>query len=144
MKTILDHKDWRTALRTSHPTLDRHGTIVPETPLRLLIKRYPDLAELVFNNCIIREEDKALRDDIMGSRELNSLTMDYEFIDDAFHIGPPAKDSKESFFSYCNINEHGELQPFRKAYNTNAKVIMDKYVKLEITVSLIKINYAIL
>ena len=35
---MLEHDDWKKALRTTHPNEDTHGTEVPETPLRLLIK----------------------------------------------------------------------------------------------------------
>ena len=75
-------------MRTTHRSEDDHGTIVPETPLRLLIKTYPDLAELVFNNCISKAK---VRDpsDPEDSPPIAILSMNYEFIDDAFFIKAP-------------------------------------------------------
>ena len=86
VKAILEHDDWKKALRTSHPTRDDHGTIVPETPVRLLVKKYPDLAELVFNNCIC---ESILKDPSDTSTPVKVLSMNYEFIDDAFFIKSP-------------------------------------------------------
>ena len=75
-------------MRTTHRSEDDHGAIVPETPLRLLIKTYPDLAELVFNNCISKAK---VRDpsDPEDSPPIAILSMNYEFIDDAFFIKAP-------------------------------------------------------
>ena len=77
-------------MRTSFPTRDDHGTTVPETPLRLLIKTYPDLAEMVFNNSIkkIKKVDGSEDEAQFGSPK-RILEMDYEFIDDAYLIRPP-------------------------------------------------------
>ena len=86
VKAILEHDDWKKALRTSHPTRDDHGTIVPETPVRLLVKKYPDLAELVFNSCIC---ESILKDPSDTSTPVKVLSMNYEFIDDAFFIKSP-------------------------------------------------------
>ena len=58
VKTILEHRDWKKAMRTTHPGYDLHGDVVPETPMRLLIKIYPDLAEVVFDNCVIKLKQK--------------------------------------------------------------------------------------
>ena len=49
MRTILQHRDWRKAMRTTYTVQDKHGTEVPETPMRMLIKFYPELAEMVFD-----------------------------------------------------------------------------------------------
>ena len=76
-------------MRTSFPTLDTHGTVVPETPLRLLIRTYPDLAELVFNNCIKKTKAVDTSDEGEFASPKNTLEMDYEFIDDAYFIRPP-------------------------------------------------------
>ena len=45
VKTILARPDWRSAMRTTFTLGDKRGDEVPETPLRLLIRFFPDLAE---------------------------------------------------------------------------------------------------
>ena len=92
IKAILEHKDWKIAMRTNHKIKDAHGTMVPETPLRLLIKNYPDLAEEVFNNCITNESIKDSLDPLAVPS--NCLYMDYEFIDDAFYLAAPESDEE--------------------------------------------------
>jgi hypothetical protein len=74
--------------------------MVPETPMRLLIKQYPDLAELVFNNCIRKVEMTDENNDPLASPK-TCLIMDYEFIDDAFLIEPPEKDQLKGTMQ-CN------------------------------------------
>ena len=57
-----------------------------------------------------------------------SLCMNYEFIDDAFLIQAPRKDSKTDFFTYCPTSEDGsDCIMFKKMYSRNAKVIMDNH-----------------
>ena len=63
-------------MRTSYPKKDKHGAStmsIIETPMRSLIKYFPDLAGLVFNKCIITKTEGL------------SYEMDYEFLDDAFN-----------------------------------------------------------
>ncbi len=120
--SILEHKDWKVAMRTSHFTKDDHGTIVPETPMRLLIRTYPDLAELVFNKCIVR---KPLKDNGPDASPKSVLEMNFEFIDDAFYLQAPKEEG--DFFKYCNVDNNDECAKFDKAYNGNAKVIMDNH-----------------
>ena len=107
-------------MRTSHQAHDRHGTVVPETPLRMLITNYPDLAEVVFNNCIVKRQCKDTEDPSCSPK--NTLCMNYEFIDDAFFIN-----GKDNLFKYCNVNDRGDCDMFKKAYNGNAKVVMDNH-----------------
>ena len=45
VRTILARPDWRMAMRTTFTIGDKQGDEVPETPLRLLIRFFPDLAE---------------------------------------------------------------------------------------------------
>ena len=123
--TILEHKDWKKALRTSHPVLDNHGTLVPETPLRMLIKTYPDLAEVVFNNCVIQRSlfQQHVLDPLHSAKD--TLIMNYEFIDDAFLIRE--SETSDQFFKYCYVNEKDECDMFTKSYSKNTKVVMDNH-----------------
>lgn len=100
MKTILSHKDWRKAMRTTYTVLDKRGREVPETPIRLLIKVFPDLAEMVFDKCITRLEAPRLleRNSSRPSSSLwrsgSKIRMDYEFIDDGFSFNIENKDGE--------------------------------------------------
>ena len=128
---ILESSDWKRALRTTHPTKDSHGTIVPETPLRMMIKRYPDLAEMVFHKCM-KKVKKASSENGMEADSLiyspkPDLVMDYELIDDAFFIKAPPKESKSKFYTYCSVNEDDECVMYKKTYSRNAKVVMDNH-----------------
>ena len=98
--------------------------LVPETPIRMLIKRYPDLAEMVFNNCITKTSDNAGQS---AHTKTDFVCMDYEFIDDGFFIQAPDKDSKDNFFTYCSINEEDKCIMFKHQYSRNAKVVMDNH-----------------
>lgn len=83
---------------------------------------------MVFNNCVIKSKKvvDAIASDPLSSPK-PSLCMNYEFIDDAFLIEAPSKDSKTNFFTYCPVNEEGECIMFKKTYSRNAKVIMDNH-----------------
>ncbi len=107
VKTILAHEDWRTAMRTTHTVRDRRGNEVPETPLRLLIKFFPDLAEQVFDQCVKQVVDgkKKKKDGDRPHSPLSSTTkhrtvvMDYEFIEDTFHyvVSEDPNDSESKY-----------------------------------------------
>ena len=105
-------------MRTNYKIKDAHGAIVPETPLRLLIKTYPDLAEEVFNNCITNESIKDPFDPL--ALPSNCLKMNYEFIDDAFFLAPPETDEGiySSIFKSCFLKQNQFLVLFfTKAFN---------------------------
>ena len=55
---MLKHKDWKKAMRTTYTVSDRRGEPVPETPLRMLIRVYPDLAAMAFDQCVTVEKGK--------------------------------------------------------------------------------------
>ena len=65
---------------------------------RLLIKTYPDLAEVVFNNCITKESVPDPFDPL--ALPSKHLLMNYEFIDDAFYLESPEKEGNSHFLAY--------------------------------------------
>ena len=65
---------------------------------RLLIKTYPDLAEVVFNNCITKESVPDPSDPL--ALPSKHLLMNYEFIDDAFYLEAPEKEGNSYFLAY--------------------------------------------
>ena len=91
-------------MRTNHPIKDDHGTIVPETPLRMLIKTYPDLAEVVFDNCMTEVSVKEDPSDQLAL-PTNHVTMNYEFVDDTFYLQSPEEEGKKIIFR-TNINKY--------------------------------------
>ncbi|XP_037083097.1 transient receptor potential cation channel subfamily A member 1 homolog isoform X2 [Pollicipes pollicipes] len=73
VEAILHSEQWRDAM--SNESISARGVRV--TPLRMLIKKYPDLAEQVFNMCT-RTNGLELSD-----RNL-AVTFNFEFIDDTY------------------------------------------------------------
>ena len=130
MEKILQHEKWIQAMRTSHPIKNHRGDIIVETPMRLLIRYNPDLAEVVFQKCI---------------KPLNNFSskfeLDYEFLEDTFFFQPSndcgdnnlelkeeIEDDTVDFlkynFNYAEINEQGKCIKYDQAYNNNATTVM--------------------
>ncbi len=110
VRAILQHDDWRLAMRTTFTAKDRYGGHVPVTPLRLLVRVFPDLATSVLDQCVKLEKGgPGAEKEPAGPAEalayLGSgavVRMDYEFIDDAFSMerveeedGPSGKRGKK-------------------------------------------------
>ena len=129
MEKILQHEKWIQAMRTSHPIKNHRGDIIVETPMRLLIRYNPDLAEVVFQKCI---------------KPLNNFSskfeLDYEFLEDTFSFqasnncvdnylelkeeGDDAVDFLKYNFNYAKINEQGKCIKYDQAYNNNPTTVM--------------------
>ena len=62
VKAILKSQDWRMAMRTTNTVTDLRGESVPDTPMRMLIRVYPDLAETILDRCYSVED---LDDDLL-------------------------------------------------------------------------------
>ncbi len=89
-KTILESEDWMASMKSqfSSPT-----TGVRETPLRLLIKQFPELAKLAFDRCLennLRSESKELgrdrdaKETVTADDPRFSITLNYEMLDDTY------------------------------------------------------------
>ena len=63
------------------------GEIIPNTPLRMLIRSYPDLVEKVLDRCI--------------KMNASTLEMNFEFVDDAFSI----KKTGKTFVYHDELNK---------------------------------------
>ena len=70
-ETILSSEHWKTALKTSIPSPD--GKL--DTPMRMLIRKFPELAKKVLDRCIKKNEKKE-----------NTYLFDYTFLEDAYHF----------------------------------------------------------
>ena len=122
-KAILDSNKWRDAMRATNKMVNPHGTIVPDTPMRMLIRTFPDLAEDVFDKCISAKKLKNNKghDD---TNDKKSVDFDYEFIDDTFCL----KFMEESEqYEYCPVDENNQCQLFPSPYNNNGAVRMTNH-----------------
>ena len=70
-ETILSSEHWRTALKTAIPTRD--GKL--DTPMRILIRKFPELAKKVLDRCIKKSDKKE-----------ETYLFDYTFLEDAYHF----------------------------------------------------------
>ena len=78
--------------------------------MRLLIKIYPDLAEMVFDNCITKSKQMNKDQDQKLHSPKTIVTMNYEFLDDAFYIKSPKPDEKGTYSTYLTINTYLDLE----------------------------------
>jgi len=85
---ILDCDDWLLAMKSSFlsPTTQER-----ETPLRLLIKQFPDLAKKAFDRCLVtnlqsdtRQLTKQTFDTVSSDNPRFAITLNYELLDDAY------------------------------------------------------------
>ena len=130
MEKILQHEKWVQAMRTSHPIKNHEGDIIVETPMRLLIRHHPDLAEVVFLKCIAPLNNFS-----------SKFELDYEFLEDTFYFQSSKNGDSEDNnlqmeeedddvdflkhnFNYAKINEQGKCIKYDQAYNTNPTTVM--------------------
>ena len=134
MKTILESKEWHSAMRTSFSIPDNRGTLVPETPIRSLIKTFPDLAKSVLDQCytVMGKSDTELEDQDEGSSlnkiERNQIEMNYEFFDDSYSWKVnDESEEKKTFFEYAKIDAEGKIEYFEDPYYSNGKIWKDNH-----------------
>ncbi|VDD89908.1 unnamed protein product [Enterobius vermicularis] len=109
-KVILEDDNWQAVMRSSRERfLETY-----ETPMRSLIRKFPDLAELVFNKCLKLQYINDERDFI--------LWCNYEFLDDSLMIkmAPkhPADWIKGNAFEEQEENFLKEAQPYSTDYDS--------------------------
>ena len=101
---LLDCSQWKRALRTVHAVENCKGETVPDTPLRfdvvvlfqekldsafpaitlnlrMLVRRFPELAEKVFDACITKKEKEVME-------------FDFQFLDDTYSLERVEKEDK--------------------------------------------------
>ena len=91
VEIILSSSRWRIAMKSIHVLQNQRGEDIPNTPLRMLIRSFPDLAEEVFDKCIQK-----------GSC---NLEMDYEFLDDTFSLNKKENKSGETVFYFEDFSD---------------------------------------
>ena len=77
-EVIIDSRSWRSAMNSSHVVHTEAGETIPDTPMRMLIRTFPDLAQKVFDKCIQKGEP-------------DMLELDYEFLEDTFCLRKEGK-----------------------------------------------------
>ena len=90
-ETIISSDRWRIALKSINVSYNQRGEPIPDTPLRMLIRTFPDLAEDVFDKCIQH-----------GS---SNLEMDYEFLDDTFSLKQKETKSGKTKFYFEELSD---------------------------------------
>ena len=85
---IINSEGWISALKSEFIS---SVTGVRETPLRLLIKHFPDLAKRVFDRCMItnlQSDEKQISKQVMSTVSSDdpnfTITLNYELLDDAY------------------------------------------------------------
>uniref|UniRef100_A0A0K2TKJ7 Transient receptor potential cation channel subfamily A member 1 homolog [Aplysia californica] n=1 Tax=Lepeophtheirus salmonis TaxID=72036 RepID=A0A0K2TKJ7_LEPSM len=123
VKALIEYPDWKNAFRTCLTPLHKLRHKVPETPLRLLIKTYPDLVETVLDSCITTVENP----EKCGEKK---VIMNYEFLDDAYLWQPVEKEVKnvhgityDVVFEYCQVDENAQCEPFLSTYHKNRRIV---------------------
>ena len=131
VSVILESDQWKDALRIEHEDADG----VRVTPLRSLIRRFPDMAKLVFDRCIetnLHSNTKAIGEAKgVGSDDRSfAMTMDYELIDDAYckFFEEQAEDEDADNVSFVSEleevwDDNGRLLPSTKPYSSTTTIL---------------------
>ena len=121
VQTIIMSSQWKEVMRSSKAIPGRLGTQVPpyydmllaylrllhqvlETPMRMLIRKYPDLAEMVLDQCY--KEKKNLGEGVF-------VDMTFEFIEDSFNYRYRCIFLDERSILYLKMAHH-HLQAFQR------------------------------
>eukprot|EP00092_Neocalanus_flemingeri_P024563 GFUD01026641.1.p1 GENE.GFUD01026641.1~~GFUD01026641.1.p1 ORF type:complete len:1187 (+),score=294.85 GFUD01026641.1:192-3752(+) len=91
VEIILSSNRWRMAMKSINVLQNERGEDIPNTPIRMLIRTFPDLAEDVFDKCIKQ-----------GSSDLE---MDYEFLDDTFSLKQKETKSGKTAFYFEDLSD---------------------------------------
>ncbi|KAG0411593.1 hypothetical protein HPB47_011265 [Ixodes persulcatus] len=108
VEALLKSSFWKELLQNA---TDSEQNGVHQTPLRSLIRSMPDLATLVFENCVVVEA--------ASDEDPNKLvTYHYQFLDDAFASYGAADDSGDE-----SDSDSGSSIPVRKLYDERGNVL---------------------
>ena len=85
------------------------GEIIPNTPLRMLIRSYPDLVENVLDRCI--------------KKNTSTIEMNFEFIDDTFSINKTIdRKTGKTIFYHDELNDDN-MSPYDLTGNLDDLVV---------------------
>ena len=121
VSAILESSQWRNALKNEFFTSHR------ETPVRLLIKRFPDLAKEVFDKCIttnLHNSENQKGKSVSADSPHLKITMDYEFLDDTYSIFSDVDMEDENGEERKVWNEKGGLVHNAQPYDLSSNEVM--------------------
>ena len=106
---ILADKNWRDAMKSISRGATDRGEIIPNTPLRMLIRSYPDLVENVLDRCI--------------KKNTSTIEMNFEFIDDTFSINKTIdRKTGKTIFYHDELNDDN-MSPYDLTGNLDDLVV---------------------
>ena len=120
-ETILDSSHWKLGLQTSNVGINQKGKDVLDTPMRMLIRTFPDITEKVLDKCITKNKDK---DTNKEETKQDYLDLDYQFLDDTFNFARTADaDGSNLHFQYKDEKDRDVKQP----YDSNGTTLMENH-----------------
>ncbi|XP_023331663.1 transient receptor potential cation channel subfamily A member 1 homolog isoform X2 [Eurytemora carolleeae] len=122
---ILQSKEWKYVMRScrivEYKIAEgfRYSKDILDTPMRLLIRKYPDLAEVALDRCYqVKQEDEVLQ-------------MNFEFIEDTYNYrdrtnsGPIWHTKKRPTYEhFSKVNNNNADDGFDKPYSTDHSAVM--------------------
>ena len=118
IEAILRNRNWKIAMRTYYPLQDRFNNTIVETPLRQLIKNFPDLAKIVFDKCMYKVCTCLAQTEDCLICANNSYELDYEFLDDTFFWEHQGSSNVEHFaYSKKQLLDQRKREMYKEPYN---------------------------
>ena len=91
VEVILDNRNWRVAMKSINVANTDQEEIIPNTPMRMLIRTYPDLAEKIFDMCI--------------KTTPTCIQMDFTFIEDTYTMTRSRARTGKVFFKHKELSQ---------------------------------------
>ena len=127
VEVLLESKHWKAAMKSVHTV----GKDTPDTPMRMLIRKFPDVAEKVLDKCITRREIVLAR----GGEEPESkkkresyeeYEFDFQFLDDTFAFETlnerDDENIEEVIFKYRDNSDTKKKKKSLQYYNADSSV----------------------
>merc|ERR1711971_553966 len=128
VEVLLDGRHWKTAMKTVHTVENER----PDTPMRMLIRKFPDLAERVLDKCITSREILKARgkDDVQSKKKQESYEeyeFDFQFLDDTFvfekELNAKTEEVTFKYGSPSDLKQKGSL----RYSSTDTSVILENH-----------------
>ena len=97
VEVIIADTNWRVAMKSACVSQNDRGEFIPDTPMRMLIRTYPELAEEVFDKCIEKKSDQ--------------VEMDFQFLEDTFSLNKMIRPSGRTVYYYDDLKEDN-MEPY--------------------------------
>jgi len=118
-ETILESSHWKLGLQTSNVGINQKGKEVLDTPMRMLIRTFPDITEKVLDKLITKNKDKD-KEEI----KQDYLDLDYQFLDDTYNFTRTVDaDGSNLHYEYKDAKDRDMKQP----YDSNGTTLMENH-----------------